>query len=106
MLSAPLNAHQFAHTTSVHTSVVVRTDLQEATAVMHTGRQHTFHTEKEWGSTTVGCTTSLPGNTPHVTALTLDCPTLLRTCTMAVHLSISQNQAQADCALKRLTKAP
>ena len=40
----------------------------------------TFHTEKEWGSTTVGCTTSLPGNTPQVTAFTSDCPTLLRTC--------------------------
>lgn len=46
-------------------------------------RQCTFQTEKEWGSTTVGCTTSLPGNTPHVTAFTLDCPTLLRTCTIA-----------------------
>lgn len=30
----------------------------------------TFQTEKDWGSTTVGCTTSLPGNTPHVTAFT------------------------------------
>ena len=46
-------------------------------------RQCTFQTEKEWGSTTVGCTTSLPGNTPHVTAFTLDCPTLLRTCNPA-----------------------
>ncbi len=40
----------------------------------------TFQTEKECGSTTVGCTTSLPGNTPHVTAFTSECPTLLRTC--------------------------
>ena len=29
----------------------------------------TFHDKKLMGSTTVGCTISLPGKTPHVTAL-------------------------------------
>ena len=34
------------------------------------GGARAFQTRKDCGSTTVGCTTSRAGNTPHVTALT------------------------------------
>lgn len=66
-------------------------------------RGYTFQTLKDCGSTTVGCTTSLAGNTPHVTALTWLCATLDLTSPAAftaMYVSVLRPWRR-DCSLEK-----